>query len=157
MKFALLHAYFHYRMGGTIYRNGGSVPTESRYHRAGQAVQLGPEYSEDYFMTSEYLKTEKTKKIVERGVKRRKSGGVRRLKRCRGAVIEISPIKEWKRKIREEKIKYDELGDLISRIKNYIKVLKDYPSVDEVKIDEVTKFMNDFQRLNYIICSLENF
>ena len=45
MKFALLHAYFHYRMGGTIYRNGGSVPTESRYHRAGQAVQLGPEYS----------------------------------------------------------------------------------------------------------------
>ena len=45
MKFALLHAYFHYRMGGTIYRNGGIVPTESRYRWVGQVVQLGPEYS----------------------------------------------------------------------------------------------------------------
>ena len=45
MKFALLHAYFHYKMDGTTYRNDGIVSPESRYRRAGLVAQLGPEYS----------------------------------------------------------------------------------------------------------------
>lgn len=45
MKFALLHAYFHYKMDGTTYRNNGIVSPESRYRRAGLVAQLVPEYS----------------------------------------------------------------------------------------------------------------
>ena len=69
----------------------------------------------------------------------------------------LNLIFKFKFDLCQKKFKFDQAEDLVYRIKEYMNVLKGFPAVYKVGNDEVTKFMISFQKLNNIICSLENF